>query len=680
MPLRALPPQSSMSTNFITWAWVLSGGKSKRIRQRALVSEKKILERGNFAQRHGRQTEVLHFSNHKFLPLLAGWLLATASLFCQTRTVQLSLELAADESSIFEKNLPQLAADAQVSIEKKSVNLWQTQSPDVPKFCQNLLQFFREKAFLAASIDSLTADTSGQIFRAKIHLGPAMRWVKLRPAASVNPRFLAAAGWREADFSGQKLDPARILQLENRLLETAENSGYPFAQIWLDSLELSPDDGAAATLQLAENQFFTFGKTNLRGDVRLPAGYLPRLLGLRSGSVFSREKILRVPARLRDLPFLEMTANPTVNFTNSQAEVNLFLKKRRTTRFDFLLGLLPQPDGSPLLTGTLTAQFQNALNAGEKFDLDLERLRPETQRLDLETSVPYLAASLPVGATARLHLYRRDSAWVEARGELGIQYFFSGADALKIFWESRSTFLQKVDTATVRRTRQLPPQLDFSESNFGLETSVERLDYRFNPRRGWRVSGRASAGFSQVNRNPAIESLNDSTFSFSRLYDSLAVRAARFGLEVRGEIYLPVLGRAAVKLAARGGAIFSPDRPVFANEQYRLGGQHPQRITELRGFDEESLFATKFVVGTAEFRLLLGQNSWLAAFADVGYLENFTANARLILRPLGFGAGLNFETRAGVFGISVAVGSRQIGVEGVDFRGSKIHLGYVSLF
>lgn len=100
----------------------------------------------------------------------------------------------------------------------------------------------------------------------------------------------------------------------------------------------------------------------------------------------------------------------------------------------------------------------------------------------------------------------------------------------------------------------------------------------------------------------------------------------------------------------------------------------------LRGFNEESLFATRFAVGTLEYRLLIGQNSWLAAFADGGYLENLTDRTRSFLRPLGLGAGMTFETRAGVFGIGMAVGSRQVGAEVIDFRAAKFHLGYVSLF
>jgi hemolysin activation/secretion protein len=157
------------------------------------------------------------------------------------------------------------------------------------------------------------------------------------------------------------------------------------------------------------------------------------------------------------------------------------------------------------------------------------------------------------------------------------------------------------------------------------------------------------------------------------LYDSITERAARYRLECRNEWYVPVLVRSTIKFSFRAGGIFS-NKTIFNNENFRLGGNKL-----LRGFDEESLFMTRFVVTTAEYRLLLGQNSFLSAFADYGYMENISGQNRLYLRPLGMGAGLNFETKAGIFGISAAVGRRDVG-QTLDIRATKFHLGYVSLF
>lgn len=560
-------------------------------------------------------------------------------------------------------------------------------TPD--SICRHLLTHFRQRSFLLISIDS-SGSTNSRIspdsptFRS-LSLGPALRWVSLRAGASFREeQWLADAGYRESLFSGKPLRFEAVLKLEQSILEEAENNGYPFASVWLDSLVVDQGGAVSAVLQIEKKRLFVFKGLRINGDIKLPKAFLPNYLGIKPGTPYSRERVLRLRDQLRSLLFLESTSNPSVTFADQpgaemgEATINLFLQKKRVNRFDFILGLLPQPtasDGKLLLTGSLSTAFQNSLNLGERFSAELERLRPETQKMDVQASVPYLLGT-SFGAEGRLNIFRRDSTWTDALGEAGVSYWFTGGDFVRFFWENKTSSLQKVDTLQVLLSRQLPANLDFRQNGFGLETSFTRLDYRFNPRRGWSVSLKAVAGFHTVQRNSQIERLEDPSnpeFDFSSLYDSVAVRAARYRAEFRGEIFIPLFERSTFKLGLRGGGIFS-EKPVLVNEQYRLGGNKL-----LRGFDEESLFATRFMVGTAEWRLLLGQNSFLSAFADWGYLENLSKQNRLFLRPLGLGAGLNFETRAGIFGISAAVGRRDVG-QAVDFRAAKFHLGYVSLF
>jgi outer membrane protein assembly factor BamA len=552
-------------------------------------------------------------------------------------------------------------------------------APDSVAFRQltgDLLAHFRQGTYLAVSFDSLQIVDS--VLFATFYLGPSMRWVQLRPDSEENRRWLEAAGYREKLFTDVPLRYDRLLKLEGALLEQAENNGYPFARVWLDSVEVQGNGRVSAVLRLDRNRFFSVKALKINGDVKLPGAFLPNYLGIKPGEPYSRVKVLRLRDQLRSLLFLESSGNPTVTFAGEEATINLFLQKKRASRFDFIVGLLPRPDsddGRLLVTGSLNAAFQNALNLGERFSIELERLRPETQRLDVQAGVPYLFGT-PFGVDGRLNIFRRDSTWVDAQSELGVQYLFTGGDFIKIFWENKSSSLQKVDTAIILSTRTLPPNLDLRQNGFGIEAGVNRLDYRFNPRRGWAISIKAAAGFNTVLRNSQIEALRDPghpDFRFSSLYDTITSKSTRFRLESKVEYYIPFFARSTLKLGIRGGGIFS-EKPVYANEQYRIGGNKIQR-----GFDEESLFATRYAVGTAEFRLLLDLNSYLAVFTDYGYLENETDRVRLYLRPLGVGAGLTFETQAGIFGISVAVGRRDNG-QPVDFRAAKFHLGYVSLF
>ena len=115
---------------------------------------------------------------------------------------------------------------------------------------------------------------------------------------------------------------------------------------------------------------------------------------------------------------------------------------------------------------------------------------------------------------------------------------------------------------------------------------------------------------------------------------------------------------------------------LFRNDGYRLGG-----LNSIRGYGENLFFASQFVYINSEARYFLDEVSFLTLFVDAGHIrrqfdvlvsdENFL--------PVGFGAGINFSTNAGIFNFVYALGVQE-GGEGVNFNQSMIHFGYVSRF
>lgn len=535
----------------------------------------------------------------------------------------------------------------------------------------------RARGYLAASIEIDTLRDT--VIVANFFSGPLIHWVLLQPADASAARWWASAGTAAAFRPGQPLRPELLVRRQQNILEQAENNGYPFARIWLDSIQVDSLGGAEARLNVLPGRYFEFNTLKINGEVKIPAAVLSRYLGIRKGEPFNRIRVLDVRKQMKSLPYLDQYANPTINFAGDKATVNLWLKKKRAGRFDFLIGLLPQPatgteTGKLLLTGSLNALLLNSLGQGERLALEMERLRPETQKLNVQTTIPYIAGS-PFGAEGKLLIYRRDSSWVDAQGGIGVQYLFGGNNHISFLGENRSSSLQKVDTLRLLNTRKLPTDLDFKQTGLGMEVDFSELDNRFNPRKGWLVQAKIFVGQHQIRRNTLIEQLkiaSEPAFQFSSLYDSLDLKQIRIRLEGRTEAFIPLSTQVTTLIRLRAGG--TQGGLGGNNEQYRLGGNKL-----LRGFDEESLFATRWAVATAEIRLLLGQNSYMSVFTDYGYIENITTVTRAFQHPLGLGAGMNFETQAGVFGISAAVGRGNPG-EGLGFRATKIHVGYVSVF
>lgn len=534
------------------------------------------------------------------------------------------------------------------------------------------LKQLHAQSYLEASFDDIQM-ASKNIF-VKLHIGKPYKWAKLRNG-NVNTDYLSQVGYRERLFEGKPFSAKEIADIEEKLLSFAEDTGFPFAQVWLDSIKIE-ESAISASLMMKTGKQFRFDSIELSGFAKISPRFLENYLDLKKGSLFNRTKVLKMAARLAELPYLTVRKPPTVRFTEGgHAIVNLLIDNRKASRWDFLVGVQPatQPGGSQKfgITFNGTADFQNLFGVGERIFANFENLRPQSPRLNMKVSYPYIL-NLPYGFDGAFDLYKRDSTYIETHANAGVQYLLGGSDYLKLFWQNYRSNNLIINKLQVFQTRRLPSTLDVSTNTIGLEFMKQRLDYRFNPRRGWAILLRGGAGIRNVRTNSDILDIKDPTFDFKTLYDTVALRSFQYRLDNKTEFYMPVLKRSVLKLAVTSGWLFTSS-PISQNEQYRIGGN---RL--LRGFDEESLFATRYAVGTLEYRLLIGRNSYLYAFGDAAYIENQTRTTQTKDTPLGFGAGITFETNVGLFGVTLALGQQQ--GNPVDFRNVKTHFGYVSLF
>ena len=547
-------------------------------------------------------------------------------------------------------------------------------SLDLEKALSQLVQQLHQRAYWAASFDQITWQDS--TVKAQLYIGKRYDWALLKNG-NVDPTFLAGIGYRERLYQGKPFQYQEIRRLQESLLAYAENHGFPFASVYLDSIAIEGQQ-VSAQLQLRKGPFILFDEINVIGDAKVSDYYLQNYLGLNPGTIYSKDRIERIRNRLKELPFLRETRDATVTFRGKKAIVNLFLEKKKASRWDFLLGILPQTNSldpekftRPVITASLLADMNNQLGLGEKIFFRFQQLRPQRQQLEFKVLYPYLL-DLPFGVDFQFNMYRRDSAFLDVSFDLGVQYLLEGGNYFKVFWKNTSSFLQIIDTTQIILSRQLPDVLDVRNSLFGLEYQFQKLDYRYNPRKGWATLLRAGAGIKKIRENSLILSIQDARVDPEALYDSLTLQSFQYRLEGKLEGYLPLFKNSAIRAALEGSAILSR-QPIYRNEQYRLGGN---RL--LRGFDEESINATTFAILTLEYRLLIGTNSNFYVFGNYAYLEDITADTRRFDQPYGFGAGLTFETKVGLFGFSLALGAEQ--QNPVDFRNVKTHFGYVNFF
>ena len=110
----------------------------------------------------------------------------------------------------------------------------------------------------------------------------------------------------------------------------------------------------------------------------------------------------------------------------------------------------------------------------------------------------------------------------------------------------------------------------------------------------------------------------------------------------------------------------------FRNELFQIGG-----FKLLRGFDEESQFVSQYAIGTVEYRLRTGLNSYFFGFVDGG-VGKHVLEADRSHSYLGTGIGLSLELKTSLINMAFAFGKRDD--TPFNLRQPKLHIGFASFF
>ncbi|HEY4109901.1 BamA/TamA family outer membrane protein [Puia sp.] len=542
------------------------------------------------------------------------------------------------------------------------------------EYIYNLIPLLQAKGYFTASVDTVSYGPASATLR--LFLGHAWRWAAI-DTRRVDPTLLAAVAWNPKTFSHRLLD---FRQFENRqqlMLDYLENNGYPFARVSLDSVALRDSGEVSAVLQVDKGPLYKIDSIRVYGTARISTEFLQRYLNIPVGSIYRKDRLEAITKKLLELAYVQEQQPWNLTMLGAGSIINLYLKPKKSSQINALVGFLPSSDptlgNKILVTGEATIALKNALGNGESIGLNWQQLQAGSPRLNLLFNQPYLFHS-PFGLNATFDLYKQDSSYINVNLTVGAQYALSANQSGSVFIQEASSSLLNVDTLSIIASHALPATADINAVSIGMTYDLNNTNYRFNPRSGNELSFLGSVGTKTVKENSLIAQLkdpNDSSFNFASLYDTVKRHSYEFLAKLAAAHYFPLSRASTLKLGINGGVFSSPK--TYRNELFLLGGY---RL--LRGFDEQSILASQYAVGTFEYRYLVGLNSFLFTFLDVGWAKNDVPGYNLNNTFIGTGLGMAFETKAGIFNISYALGKRDD--TNFNFHDAKIHLGYVSFF
>lgn len=514
-------------------------------------------------------------------------------------------------------------------------------------YAKEFKSFGIKKGFLLASVDSMYFKTKELSIH--FYLGPKFKSAKL----SMDETDLQF--YRKFNIVNEKLinnldfNPNEIANLLQKMQQTLENNGFPFAAVSLNKIEIDSLN-LKAHIQIIKGKNVRWTKINLKGENLSTSKLIGSYIHIKTGDLYNQSDIQLISARLKQISFLEEIKPAEILFTKEGAELFLYLKSKPVSLANGVIGLQPNQNTNKVsITGDIRLKLVNVLKRAEMIDLNWKSLQAQTQSLKAQLNVPNLFKS-PFGIDGQFQLYKRDSSFLELKSTAGIQYALNNGSYLKAFYRNNSS-------SVLRGGKNNPAfsKLGNVQTNaYGLALFKQNIDYLPNPSRGISILLDASVGLRKSKSNDTAQLIKNTTY--------------------RGEIqlnwFIPLAKRHILRLANQTEFYIAPT--FYQNEAFRFGGQISQR-----GFNEEELRATTRAIFTAEYRFLVDRNSFAFLFFDQSWYENRTTDYYND-HPFGFGTGFSFGTKIGTFSISYALG-KQFG-NPILIRDGKVHFGYIAYF
>lgn len=523
---------------------------------------------------------------------------------------------------------------------------------------ENIVLTLQYKGYLLAAADSVFSDSS--TISAAISENQLFKSAYLK-LGNLNPGLASRMGISEKLYFNKPFKYREVAKSFEKIIAHYENNGYPFAAVRLDSVEIKNDE-LSASLHVEKNRLFKIDSIKTEGGAKVSRHFLYRYLAIKEGMPYNEEVLKNISQKIKQLPFVLEKQPQVVRLSDKTNKLYLFLDKKEASQFDGIIGLLPDANTKrTVITGDLKLKVVNGIfRNGETFDLEWRRLQTQTQDFKGRVIYPYLFGT-PVGIDYALKIYRKDTTFIDINNDIGLQYYFSGLNNFKIFYKQRTSNL--ISTTGLDAATVLPEYADISTNSYGAGIFLEKVNYRFNPRQGFALALTAQTGNRNIRRNPKVN---------EAAYDGLLLRSAQYQAEGTLAVYIPLYRNNILKLNLHGASVFG-NSTIFKNELFRIGG-----LKTLRGFDEESIFASTYVIPTIEYRFLFAKNSNILLFAEGAWYENNSNSAYVKDMPVSLGAGINFETKAGILSLNYGLGNQFN--NGFDIRSGKIHFGLTALF
>jgi len=415
-----------------------------------------------------------------------------------------------------------------------------------------------------------------------------------------------------------------------KILNKLENSGYPFAEIYLDSL-IFDEKNLELIYKVKENEFIVYDTIDIIGKKVINKKFLSSYLGIKEGKAYQEKKIKDINKGISQLRFLKFKDSTKVFFMNNKSIIRTYLEKGNQQLFNGIVGASKTEDKVSII-GEINLFIYNLFSRAENINFYWKSLIQSSQTLNFSFNLPYIF-NYPIGIQLKYFSEKKDTLFVTNQILYTLFFYYKHFNSI-----------------------------NFSYGKTKSNTSRTYNDYgSFNA-----YTYKISFNYTTIEELLPKKGVNyEFNFSFNSIkYRDLQKKENRI-LEANIVNIIPIKKFFSLKLQF---TMHNNNYYRYKNELQRIGGYN-----SLRGFDEEAFLVKYYYLAKLEPRFIITPKNHIYPLFDYCLFKtNRKENAK------GVGFGIETLTKNGVLFLNYAVGT----ISGWKFNltNIKIHIGYKSIF
>ncbi len=500
------------------------------------------------------------------------------------------------------------------------------------------LKFRLEKlGFLNNRLDTVIKKDT--IYNAYFTLGNSTKIMRVYYDTKIVSKDVLQSISKEINSSYFDLELNSVPRALNHIVSSFEKKGDAFAEVNLTNI-IFRENYLEGTLHIEQSSIRTIDKVVIQGEPNFPNTFIKHYFNINNGTIFSRKKISTITNQIKALPFVDQAKSPEVLFTNDSTFLYIYLKKKKSNKFDGLIGFSSTETNNNIqFNGYLDLTLNNIFKGGERLALNWKNNGNDRQFFNLNIRAPYVFNS-PVTPEVGLNIYKQDSTFINTKASIDLNYTLNYRNEIGLSYISESS-TNLLDNPILNLD-------DYSTNLYGLNYRYTILNDDLLYPTKFNFDVHAYIGSRKIVN---LRKNSQTRINLNTQYI--------FNLNFKNSIFVH----------NTNGILLSDN--FLTNELFRIGG-----VNSIRGFNEESIFASLYTITNIEFRYRTNISSYLYTITDVGFIQNDLENIDQKIYSLGL--GYTFNTNFGLLNLSYALG--KLDTMPFSFSESRFHLKIVSFF